>query len=204
MPAESPDDALRTLYAQHRHAVLAYAEGFTQDRGQAEDIVQETFLRAWRHLPRLLADDRPVRPWLLQVARRLLIDAARAARARPVLAEQNPDADPAVDGGLEHLVDQTVLVDALGQLSERHRQIVVETFTPTARCTSPPRVSAYPRAQPARVCTTPSTTCADSWIPAPPPDPSEIPIRNPARPRSAHPPTLHSEPRTDKGKRHAQ
>jgi RNA polymerase sigma-70 factor (ECF subfamily) len=64
----------------------------------------------------------------LQVARRLLIDAARAARARPVLAEQNPDADPAVDGGLEHLVDQTVLVDALGQLSERHRQIVVETF----------------------------------------------------------------------------
>ena len=128
MPPESPDDALRTLYAQHRHAVLAYAEGFTQDRGQAEDIVQETFLRAWRHLPRLLADDRPVRPWLLQVARRLLIDAARAAWARPVLAEQNPDADPAVDGGLEHLVDQTVLVDALGQLSERHRQIVVETF----------------------------------------------------------------------------
>jgi RNA polymerase sigma-70 factor (ECF subfamily) len=128
MPPESPDDALRTLYAQHRHAVLAYAEGFTQDRGQAEDIVQETFLRAWRHLPRLLADDRPVRPWLLQVARRLLIDAARAARARPVLAEQSPDADPAVDGGLEHLVDQTVLVDALGQLSERHRQIVVETF----------------------------------------------------------------------------
>ena len=128
MPPEAPDDALRTLYAQHRHAVLAYAEGFTQDRGQAEDIVQETFLRAWRHLPRLLADDRPVRPWLLQVARRLLIDAARAARARPVLAEQSPDADPAVDGGLEHLVDQTVLVDALGQLSERHRQIVVETF----------------------------------------------------------------------------
>jgi RNA polymerase sigma-70 factor, ECF subfamily len=128
MPPESPDDALRTLYAQHRHAVLAYAEGFTQDRGQAEDIVQETFLRAWRHLPRLLADDRPVRPWLLQVARRLLIDAVRAARARPVLAEQSPDADPAVDGGLEHLVDQTVLVDALGQLSERHRQIVVETF----------------------------------------------------------------------------
>ena len=128
MPPESPDDALRTLYAQHRHAVLAYAEGFTQDRGQAEDIVQETFLRAWRHLPRLLADDRPVRPWLLQVARRLLIDAARAARARPVLAEQSPGADPAVDGGLEHLVDQTVLVDALGQLSERHRQIVVETF----------------------------------------------------------------------------
>jgi RNA polymerase sigma-70 factor (ECF subfamily) len=128
MPPESPDDALRTLYVQHRHAVLAYAEGFTQDRGQAEDIVQETFLRAWRHLPRLLADDRPIRPWLLQVARHLLIDAARAARTRPLVAEQNQDVDPAVDGGLEHLVDQTVLVDALGQLSERHRQIVVETF----------------------------------------------------------------------------
>jgi len=128
MLTESGDDALRTLYAQHGHAVLAYAEGFTRDRGRAEDIVQETFLRAWRHLPRLLADDRPVRPWLLQVARHLLIDAARAARARPGLAGHNQDAGPTVDGGLDQLVDQTVLADALRQLPAAHQQIVVETF----------------------------------------------------------------------------
>jgi RNA polymerase sigma-70 factor (ECF subfamily) len=124
----SQDDALRVLYAEHGHAVLAYAEGFTGDRGRAEDIVQETFLRAWRHLPRLLEDERPVRPWLLRVARHLLIDAARAARVRPVLTDEDSSAFPAADRGLDQLLDQTVLVDALRRLSFAHQQIVVEAF----------------------------------------------------------------------------
>jgi RNA polymerase sigma-70 factor (ECF subfamily) len=126
--SDDAEDTLRALYAEHGPALLAYAEGFTRDRGRAEDIVQETFLRAWRHLPRLLADDRPVRPWLLLVARRLLIDAARAARARPLPAEEDQAAGPAVDGGLEQLLDQTVLVEALRRLSPAHRQIVIEAF----------------------------------------------------------------------------
>jgi RNA polymerase sigma-70 factor, ECF subfamily len=121
------DAALRALYAEHGHAVLAYAEGFTRDRGRAEDIVQETFLRAWRHLPRLLADERPIRPWLLRVARRLLIDASRAARARPALSDDD-DTEPTVDGGLEQLLDQTILADAMQRLSPAHQQIVIETF----------------------------------------------------------------------------
>ncbi|HEY3087384.1 MAG TPA: sigma-70 family RNA polymerase sigma factor [Jatrophihabitantaceae bacterium] len=45
-----------------------------------------------------------------------------------MVAEQKEDAGPAVDGGLEQLVDQTVLVDALRQLSAPHQQIVVERF----------------------------------------------------------------------------
>jgi RNA polymerase sigma-70 factor, ECF subfamily len=122
------DDALRVLYAQHGQALLAYAERFTGDRGRAEDIVQETFLRAWRQLPGLLDDERPVRAWLLRVARRLLIDAARAARARPTLAENSRSAEPADDGGLNQLLDQTILVDAMQQLSPAHQQIVIETF----------------------------------------------------------------------------
>lgn len=122
------EDALRILYAQHGHAVLAYARGFTGDRGRAEDITQETFVRAWRHLPGLLDDERPVRAWLLRVARRLLIDAARAAHTRPPLTEENQSAGLAVDGGLDQLLDQTVLVDALRRLSPAQRHIVVETF----------------------------------------------------------------------------
>jgi RNA polymerase sigma-70 factor (ECF subfamily) len=126
--ASDADDALRDLYAQHGQALLAYAERFTADRGRAEDIVQETFLRAWRQLPRLMADERPVRGWLLQVARRLLIDAARAARARPILSQDTQATEPAVDGGLDQLLDQTILLDALQRLSPAHQQIVIETF----------------------------------------------------------------------------
>jgi len=126
--ASDADDALRDLYAEHGQALLVYAERFTADRGRAEDIVQETFLRAWRQLPRLMANERPVRPWLLQVARRLLIDAARAARARPALAEHRQAAEPADDGGLSQLLDQTILIDAMQELSAAHQQIVIETF----------------------------------------------------------------------------
>jgi len=122
------DEALRVLYAQHGQALLAYAERFTGDRGRAEDIVQETFVRAWGHLPGLLEDERPVRAWLLRVARRLLIDAARAARARPTLAADSRSTEPADDGGLNQLLDRTILIDAMQRLSPAHQQIVIETF----------------------------------------------------------------------------
>jgi RNA polymerase sigma-70 factor (ECF subfamily) len=122
------DDALRVLYAQHGQALLAYAERFTGDRGRAEDIVQETFLRAWRQLPGLLDDERPVRAWLLRVTRRLLIDTDRAARARPTLVENNQSTEPVDDGGLSQLLNQTILLDAMQQLSPAHQQIVIETF----------------------------------------------------------------------------
>ena len=76
------DAAIRELYAQHARALHSYVERFCPDWASADDIVQETFIRAWPHLPQLSADDRPVRPWLFRVARNLLIDAFRAARAR--------------------------------------------------------------------------------------------------------------------------
>ncbi len=131
-PTEHPDEheseALRALYAEHGQALLACGLRFTADRGRAEDLVQETFLRAWRHLPALLSDGRPIRAWLLQVMRHLLIDAERARRARPQLQHTPPMTEPAVDDGLDRLMDQAVLRQAMGQLSTDQQQIVIDTF----------------------------------------------------------------------------
>ncbi|MGX7678887.1 sigma-70 family RNA polymerase sigma factor [Jatrophihabitans sp. DSM 45814] len=122
------EQAFRALYAEHGQALLAYAQRFTADRGRAEDIVQETFLRAWRNFPNLIEDERPARAWLFQVTRRLLIDAVRAAKARPVLIEANASTEPVVDGGLDQLLDHAMLLDALQQLPDAQREIVIETF----------------------------------------------------------------------------
>jgi RNA polymerase sigma-70 factor (ECF subfamily) len=127
-PAPDADEALQTLYAEHGRALLAYAERFTTDRGRAEDVVQETFLRAWRALPGLLDDDRPVRSWLYLVARRLLVDSARAANSRPALTEREPTVEGIVDGGFDRLLDHTILLEAMQRLSEPHRRILIETF----------------------------------------------------------------------------
>jgi len=73
----------RQLYDAHRAAVHAYFTGRTGDRWLAADLMQETFLRAWRRLPELsrLPDDGQ-RAWLFTVARNLSIDEHRQARTR--------------------------------------------------------------------------------------------------------------------------
>jgi RNA polymerase sigma factor (sigma-70 family) len=68
-----PDAAIRQLYSHYAKALHGYVEQFCPDRASADDIVRETFIRAWHHLPQLSADDRPVRPWLYRVGRNLLI-----------------------------------------------------------------------------------------------------------------------------------
>jgi RNA polymerase sigma-70 factor (ECF subfamily) len=73
----------RRLYDTHRAAVHAYFTGRTGDRWLAADLMQETFLRAWRRLPELAAlpADRQ-RAWLFTVARNLSIDEHRQAHTR--------------------------------------------------------------------------------------------------------------------------
>jgi RNA polymerase sigma-70 factor (ECF subfamily) len=123
-----PDAAIRQLYSHYAKALRGYVEQFCPDRASADDIVQETFIRAWRHLPQLSADDRPVRPWLYRVARNLLIDANRAARARPMSAPEQLAGEIGTDSGLDELLDRQLVSAALQQLSPAHQSVLVETF----------------------------------------------------------------------------
>jgi RNA polymerase sigma factor (sigma-70 family) len=104
-----PDAAIRQLHAQYAPALHRYVERFCPDRASADDIVQETFIRAWRHLPQLRTDDRLIRPWLFRVARNLLTDANRAARARPMMAQEEPTWEAGTDSGLDRVLDQQLL-----------------------------------------------------------------------------------------------
>jgi RNA polymerase sigma-70 factor (ECF subfamily) len=122
------DAAIRQLYCRHAEALRIYVERFCTDRASADDIVQETFIRAWRHLPRLRADERPIRPWLFRVARNLLIDADRAARARPVVVQPSPDEDGRTDCGLDQVLDRELVFAARHHLSAAHQAVLVETF----------------------------------------------------------------------------
>ncbi len=122
------DAAIRQLYAHHAGALRVYVERFCPDRGSADDIVQETFIRAWRHLPQLSADDRPVRPWLFHVARNLLTDADRTARARPMTVHAERPEDARDDSGLDQVLDRELVSAALQHLSPAHRTMLIETF----------------------------------------------------------------------------
>jgi RNA polymerase sigma-70 factor (ECF subfamily) len=120
--------AVRQLYSLHATALHSYVQRFCPDRASADDIVQETFIRAWRHLPQLVDDDRPVRPWLFRVGRNLLTDASRAARSRPVTVRAEPADGARDDAGLDQVLDRQLVSGALQHLSPEHRTVLVETF----------------------------------------------------------------------------
>jgi RNA polymerase sigma-70 factor (ECF subfamily) len=122
------DAAIRQLYSDHAEALFSYVRRFCPDQASADDIVQETFIRAWRHLPQLRADSRPIRPWLFRVARNLLTDADRAARSRPVMVPASSAEDPGDESTLGQVLDRQLVADALRHLSPAHRTVLVETF----------------------------------------------------------------------------
>jgi RNA polymerase sigma-70 factor, ECF subfamily len=121
------DAAIRQLYSRHAKALHVYVERFCADRTSADDVVQETFIRAWRHLPQLSADGRPVRPWLFRVARNLLTDADRAVRAHPVV-QPLPDDAGAPDSALDQVLDRELVSAALQQLPPAQRAVLIEAL----------------------------------------------------------------------------
>jgi RNA polymerase sigma-70 factor, ECF subfamily len=77
-------ERLRELLAVHRPALLSFVVGIVHDRGLAEDVVQETMIRAWRTAEYLSPSVGSVRGWLFRVARNIAVDQFRARRCRPV------------------------------------------------------------------------------------------------------------------------
>ena len=76
---------MKALYDEHAAVLWRYALRLTGDASHAEDVVQETLLRAWQH-PEVIGDtERSARAWLFTVARNMIIDDRRSARYRNVV-----------------------------------------------------------------------------------------------------------------------
>jgi RNA polymerase sigma-70 factor (ECF subfamily) len=124
------DDALVTeLYRQYRVPLMAYVLRLTGgDRQQAEDVVQETMLRAWRQAGSLDLTEPSLMPWLATVARRIVIDDKRRKSARPAetgdgMLENAPAAD-----ATEDTLRKVLVAEALQSLTPAHRQVLSETI----------------------------------------------------------------------------
>ena len=123
-------EVLREVYLAHAPALLAYARSLTGgDRSRAEDIVQETFIRACRHPEALDPGRGSPRPWLFTVARHVAVDSHRARAARPVEVGDAPLAlIPVPDDDIDRALDTWLVAEALASLSEKHREVLLLTF----------------------------------------------------------------------------
>ncbi|WP_246258302.1 sigma-70 family RNA polymerase sigma factor [Amycolatopsis anabasis] len=119
---------MRALHAEHASALWSYALRLTGgDRVRAEDLVQETLLRAWRH-PRVLDQSQgSARAWLFTVARRIAIDSWRSAATRSEVSTDVPPEVPLPDD-TDRALQGWLVADALKELSANHREVLLLCF----------------------------------------------------------------------------
>ncbi|MFY1699972.1 MULTISPECIES: sigma-70 family RNA polymerase sigma factor [unclassified Solwaraspora] len=122
------DTQLRELYESQAPGLLRYLIRLTNgDRHRAEDLLQETLLRAWRRPESRTGTGEWRRSWLYTVARNVAIDDLRTTR--PVeLAGELLDDHPDTDDPVERLLDAGVVHAALDSLPDRLRTVLVEVY----------------------------------------------------------------------------
>jgi len=126
--ATTDADLLRALHDEHAGPLWAYVVKLTNgDRSKAQDVVQETLLRAWRNPQVLDQSGGSARGWLYTVARRIVIDEWRSSRTRPEVITDTLPERPIADE-TEQSVDRHILVAALRTLSAEHRDVILETY----------------------------------------------------------------------------
>lgn len=123
---------MEQLHAEHAAGLWGYCLHLTSgDAGRAQDICQETLLRAWRHPEVMARTSEQSRSWLFTVARNLFIDDWRARKVRPEASMAEPP-DVADDQGDQDWVDRMlqrwVVAEAMTRLSPEHRAVLRECY----------------------------------------------------------------------------
>ncbi|GGT13241.1 sigma-70 family RNA polymerase sigma factor [Streptomyces purpureus] len=128
--ATTDERALEELQREHGPALLNFLLGLTYgDRQRAEDLLQETLVRAWQHPEAFEGPYESMRPWLFTVGRRLAIDARRSRMARPTeigdgaLAAAADPSDPTESAAVALDVRA-----AVRGLSAEHRAVLVRLY----------------------------------------------------------------------------
>jgi RNA polymerase sigma-70 factor (ECF subfamily) len=106
-------DALATIFELYSQRVYRHAYFLSGDADEADDIVQETFLRAHRAIARFRADS-SLTTWLLRIATNLCQDRQRRRRSHPEIPLSPdlvaPHLDPAAQAERAELVNRLLRI----------------------------------------------------------------------------------------------
>ncbi|MDE3206470.1 MAG: sigma-70 family RNA polymerase sigma factor [Acidobacteriota bacterium] len=123
--------AAATFVRRHAGAVTGVAFHVVRDRALAEDIAQETFLRAWRSAGTFDPRRGNARSWILSISRNAAIDVVRVRQAAPVSPEHLTDllaAETSLSAPDDRLVAEADAVEvrrALDRLPDEQRRAVL-------------------------------------------------------------------------------
>ncbi|MFH9402087.1 sigma-70 family RNA polymerase sigma factor [Streptomyces sp. NPDC017638] len=118
------DAFVRDIYEQYGPALVRYAARLLDgDWHRAEDVLQETTARAWKHARFLSTRSEHIRPWLFTVVRNLVIDHHRARQVRPLDLMAVEDLNTSWDA-TESTITSHAVREALRELKEQHRTVI--------------------------------------------------------------------------------
>ena len=127
---EGDEDAFADIYRARVRDVIRYVASIVRAPDRIEDVVSQTFVLAWRDIPRLRQPDR-FDAWLFRIAHNQAMSELRQRPTAPLEAAAEP-ADDSRDASPVALVEAGADVDAvrgaLARLPELHRTVLVMRF----------------------------------------------------------------------------
>lgn len=121
------DESVRAIYQRYRAPLTSYVlHAVADDYHYAEDIVQETMLRAWQQ--RTPLDSQRPGPWLYTVAHNLIVSGYRRRAVRPAEVPIDQQDFPTLTDDIDQFLQRWQVADALGTLREEHRTVLLQLF----------------------------------------------------------------------------
>jgi RNA polymerase sigma-70 factor, ECF subfamily len=127
-PGQDAEAVIIRLYRENGAFVLSYVTRLLQDRHLAEDVVQETMLRAWRHCSQFSEQKGSVRGWLIKVAHNVAMDKIRMRKSRPAEVAEDAAPEAMVEDHADTVVTALHVRNALARLSPSHRAVIEEIY----------------------------------------------------------------------------
>ena len=134
------EGAFSKLVERHLKTVYSFVIRFVGDPQEAEDIAQETFLKAWKSLKQYKVESSKFKTWILRIARNTAIDYLRKRKHIPfsefetedgqnILVETVPDSAELPDSLFAKLEDTATLSKAVAKLSPEAREVLLLHYT---------------------------------------------------------------------------